>query len=180
MVEEVGAQELRDGERPEAVADRLEDLLLKKGAEEGAPLGGTRGTEAATGTREGQQVLAVTAVAEDASESLAEVATVEKGVDDLVEQAAPTATGGLVAPLPRPLDLVVDLLDEAIQGRGLGAARPVDGGTSSGQEIGPPAPRAFDEEADRKRAETVEYWAEKRSLALYATSRVSGFWIWWL
>jgi acetyl-CoA carboxylase carboxyltransferase component len=32
---------------------------------------------------------------------------------------------------------------------------------------------AFDEEADRKRAETVEYWAEKRSLALYATSRVS-------
>jgi acetyl-CoA carboxylase carboxyltransferase component len=31
----------------------------------------------------------------------------------------------------------------------------------------------FDEEADRQRAEAVEYWAEKRSLALYATSRVS-------
>ena len=31
----------------------------------------------------------------------------------------------------------------------------------------------FDEEADRKRAEIVEYWMEKRSLGLYATSRVS-------
>ena len=31
----------------------------------------------------------------------------------------------------------------------------------------------FDEEADAKRAAGVEYWAEKRSLGLYATSRVS-------
>ena len=31
----------------------------------------------------------------------------------------------------------------------------------------------FDEEADARRAAGVEYWAEKRSLALYATSRVS-------
>jgi acetyl-CoA carboxylase carboxyltransferase component len=31
----------------------------------------------------------------------------------------------------------------------------------------------FDEEADAARAAGVEYWAEKRSLALYATSRVS-------
>ena len=31
----------------------------------------------------------------------------------------------------------------------------------------------FDEEADRKRAETAEYWAEERSKGLFATSRVS-------
>ncbi|MEE9277547.1 MAG: carboxyl transferase domain-containing protein [Dehalococcoidia bacterium] len=31
----------------------------------------------------------------------------------------------------------------------------------------------FDEEADAKRVADVEYWAERRSLALYATSRVS-------
>ena len=31
----------------------------------------------------------------------------------------------------------------------------------------------FDEEADRKRAEVAEYWAEERSKGLYATSRVS-------
>ena len=31
----------------------------------------------------------------------------------------------------------------------------------------------FDEAADAERAATVEYWAEERSLALYATSRVS-------
>ncbi len=31
----------------------------------------------------------------------------------------------------------------------------------------------FDEEADAKRAANVEYWAEERSLGLYATSRVS-------
>ena len=31
----------------------------------------------------------------------------------------------------------------------------------------------FDEEADAKRAAAVEHWAEKRSLGLYATSRVS-------
>ncbi len=31
----------------------------------------------------------------------------------------------------------------------------------------------FDEEADRKRAEIAEYWAEERSKGLYATSRVS-------
>ena len=33
--------------------------------------------------------------------------------------------------------------------------------------------REFDEEADKKRAEIVEYWMEKRSLGLFATSRVS-------
>jgi acetyl-CoA carboxylase carboxyltransferase component len=31
----------------------------------------------------------------------------------------------------------------------------------------------FDEEADAKRAAMAEYWAEERSLGLYATSRVS-------
>ncbi|MAQ08867.1 MAG: hypothetical protein CMQ11_03370 [Gammaproteobacteria bacterium] len=31
----------------------------------------------------------------------------------------------------------------------------------------------FDEEADAKRAETAEYWAEERSKGLFATSRVS-------
>jgi acetyl-CoA carboxylase carboxyltransferase component len=31
----------------------------------------------------------------------------------------------------------------------------------------------FDEEADRKRAEVAEHWAEERSKGLYATSRVS-------
>ena len=31
----------------------------------------------------------------------------------------------------------------------------------------------FDEEADTKRAEFAEYWAEERSKGLYATSRVS-------
>jgi len=31
----------------------------------------------------------------------------------------------------------------------------------------------FDEEADSKRAETAEYWAEERSKGLFATSRVS-------
>ena len=31
----------------------------------------------------------------------------------------------------------------------------------------------YDEEADAKRAATVEYWAEERSKGLYATSRVS-------
>jgi acetyl-CoA carboxylase carboxyltransferase component len=31
----------------------------------------------------------------------------------------------------------------------------------------------FDEEADRQRAETAEFWAEERSKGLFATSRVS-------
>jgi acetyl-CoA carboxylase carboxyltransferase component len=31
----------------------------------------------------------------------------------------------------------------------------------------------FDEEADLKRAETAEFWAEERSKGLFATSRVS-------
>ncbi len=31
----------------------------------------------------------------------------------------------------------------------------------------------FDEEANAKRAETAEYWAEERSKGLFATSRVS-------
>jgi acetyl-CoA carboxylase carboxyltransferase component len=33
--------------------------------------------------------------------------------------------------------------------------------------------QAFDEEANNKRVETVEYWAEERSKGLFATSRVS-------
>ncbi|MXY79833.1 MAG: acyl-CoA carboxylase subunit beta, partial [Chloroflexi bacterium] len=33
--------------------------------------------------------------------------------------------------------------------------------------------QTWDEAADRKRAEGVEYWMERRSLGLYATSRVS-------
>ena len=53
---------------------------------------------------DGRFILAVTAVAEHTSEPSMEVAAVEKGVDDLVEQAAPAVTGGLVALFPRPLD----------------------------------------------------------------------------
>ena len=45
----------------------------------------------------------------------------------------------------------------SIVGRGAAARRGID----------------FDEEADAKRAAAVEHWAEKRSLGLYATSRVS-------
>jgi hypothetical protein len=45
-----------------------------------------------------------------------EVAAVDEGVDDTVDQAAPAAVGRLEALLPLPLDLLVALLHQAVEG----------------------------------------------------------------
>lgn len=92
------------------------DFFPQQGSEHGPSLGRAGRTEAATGTGEGQQVLGSTGVAEDAGEAVLEVAAVDEGVDDTVDEAAPAAVGRLEALLPMPLDLFVALLHQAVEG----------------------------------------------------------------
>ena len=42
-----------------------------------------------TGTGEGKQILALTGITEDPGEVVLEIATIEKGVDDCIDEAAP-------------------------------------------------------------------------------------------
>lgn len=115
VMEKVGTQELWNSERPHAVRYRLDDLLAQEGAEEGAALGGAGGAEAAAGTGEGEEVLAVAGIAEDAGKAPLEVATVEEGVDDIVDEAAPMAAGALEALLPLDFRGLVPCVDQVIE-----------------------------------------------------------------
>jgi len=45
-----------------------------------------------------------------------EVAAVDEGVDDAVDEAAPASVGRLEALLPSPLDLLVALLHQTVEG----------------------------------------------------------------
>ncbi len=54
-------------------------------------------------------------VTEDAGEAALEIAAVEEGVDDAVAQTPPAAVGPLEALLPLAPDLVVALIDQAVQ-----------------------------------------------------------------
>lgn len=128
-VKEERAQQLGDRERPETVAHALQYLLLKEGSEHGCSLRRTRGTEPSSSTREGEQILALAGVAVDARESSIQVTTVAEGVDDIVDETSPASVPGLEAFFPGPLDILVAVLDEPVEGRGLRTSRPIDGWT---------------------------------------------------
>ena len=93
----------------------LEDLLAQQGAEDGPSLGRAGGAESSAGEGEGEDVLTLADVADDTGKAVFEVATVEKGVDDLVDETPPAAVGGLESLLPQSLDLLVAPLDQAVQ-----------------------------------------------------------------
>ena len=106
------------------MADLLEDLLPQEGAEDGGPLRRARGTESSPSAGECHQLLGPARVAVDAGESALEVTvawkagtTALKGQDHLIDRAAPVAVGALESLLPGALDLLVALVDEAIQRR---------------------------------------------------------------
>jgi hypothetical protein len=111
----MGAQELWDRESPHAVRHRLDDFFAQEGAEDGSPLGSAGAAETAARAGEGEEVLAVAGVAEDAGETAVEVATVEEGVDDIVDEAAPAAAGTLEALLPLTLDGLVACVDQVVE-----------------------------------------------------------------
>ena len=94
----------------------LGDFFPQEHSEHGPSLGCTGRAEAATGTGEREQVLGSTGVTEDSGETVLEIAAVDEGVDDTVEEAAPATEGRLEALLPSPLDLFVALLHQAVEG----------------------------------------------------------------
>ncbi len=73
-MKEVGSQELRNGEGPEAVPHLLHDLVAQQDAEHRPQLGRARRAESSTRTGEGQRVLGPAGVTEDAGEDALEIA----------------------------------------------------------------------------------------------------------
>jgi hypothetical protein len=116
------------------VSDVLDHVLGQENAEERAPLGGTRGAEAAPLAREGDEVLGAALGAADPGEAAVEEAAVEKAVDRVLDAATPEAEAALEVLLPAPLDLVVEGVDEPIQRRVSRPARAIEGTTRRGQK----------------------------------------------
>ena len=119
VVEEVRPQHLGDGEGPQVMPDLLEHLFGEQDAEQSPPLGGTRRTEPPLLAGERDQVLGPAAVAAHAGEAVVVDAAVEKGIDGLLDGAAPEPVAGREALLPLALDLLVGALAEAVQRRAL-------------------------------------------------------------
>ena len=115
-MKEERSQELRHGEGPEMMTHIFGDFFPQESSEHGSSLGRTGRAKAATGTGEGQQVLVLAGVTEDAGEAVLEVAAVEEGIDDAVEETAPATIGRLEALLPPLLDFLVALPHQAVEG----------------------------------------------------------------
>jgi hypothetical protein len=89
VMEEVGPNQLGNGEHPLRVADLLEDLLAKQRTKDGRPFRRTGGTEHAPATGEGNQVLRPTLVAIDPGKPTPEVAARLEGEHHAVDEPAP-------------------------------------------------------------------------------------------
>ncbi len=139
-MQEVGAQELRQRERPKAVADVLHHLLAQEDSQDGTAFGVAARADAAAGTGEGDQVLVLAGVADHSREAPLEDAAVEKGVHRIIETPAPAAIRPLETHLPRGLDRVVDLLDQRVERGRLRSARPIDARAWRCQGREPPLP----------------------------------------
>jgi len=90
-MKEKRSQELGHGEGSQTVTHLLDDFFPEKGSEHRPSLGRAGRAESATGTGEGEEILPLASITEDASEAVLVVAAVEEGVDDLVDEAAPAA-----------------------------------------------------------------------------------------
>ena len=124
-VPEVGAQELGQGEGPQAVADLFNHLLAQEGSENGASFGVAGRADAASLAGEGDQVLVLAGVTDHPGEAMLEISAIEKGVDESIEIAPPTAVRGLEPLLPGGLDRVVVLLDQGVERGCLRSAWPI-------------------------------------------------------
>jgi hypothetical protein len=108
------------------VADLFYHLLAQEGSENGATFGVAGGADAASFAGEGDQVLVLAGVTDYPGEAALEIAAIEKGVDESIETAPPSAVRGLETLLPRALDRVVVLLDQGEERGCLRSARPID------------------------------------------------------
>jgi hypothetical protein len=103
----------------------------------------------------------VTAVrASDTSKARLKPAAVKIGVDDIVDEGSPEAVALLEALLPNALNLVVQCLDQAIQGRLLRLASTIeaDSSTLGGQGKAPSLSQRgrTQPSSDRKKAQSQE------------------------
>lgn len=122
---EVGAKELGDGEDPLNMADVSDYLVLEKCGELGSALGPAGRAEPAPFAGKGEQVLGGAIGTADAGEASLEDAAVEIPRDHAVEEAAPEAVPALEEVFPGPFDPLVQGLEQRVQGRVGGPARPI-------------------------------------------------------
>lgn len=80
-------------------------------------LGRTGRAEAAPLAREGNQVFGAAFVTAHAGEAVVEDAAVEEGVGGGLRRPSPEPVLALEVLFPRALDLLVELLDQVVQGR---------------------------------------------------------------
>jgi hypothetical protein len=106
------------------VPDLLKDVVRQEGSESGGALCRARGAEPSFLARERQQVLEATAPTAQASEAALEDPAVQVAEDGRLDEDAPEAVvlgEGLV---PEPLDLLVEGLQQPIEGGGTWAPGP--------------------------------------------------------
>jgi hypothetical protein len=125
VMHEVGAKELGDGEYPLRMADVSDHLVVEESGELGSALGAAGRAEPAPIAGKGEQVLGGAIGTADAGEASLEDAAVEVPRDHAVEEAAPEAVPALEEVFPGPLDPLVEGLEQHVQGRLGGPARPI-------------------------------------------------------
>jgi hypothetical protein len=115
VVQEEDSQHLRDGERPQAVADLLDHLPGEERPEQRPALCSTGEAEPVPLAGEGDEVFGPARGAAHPRDAAVEDAAVEEGVDRVLYAAAPEAVAALEVLLPAPLDLVVEGVDEGVE-----------------------------------------------------------------
>ena len=90
-IRKIGSQKLGYSERPKTMTHLLDHFLAQEGAEEYSALRRAGGAEPSSGAGEGKEILVLASFTEDAGEAVLEVAAVEKGVHDSLDEAAPAA-----------------------------------------------------------------------------------------
>lgn len=113
--------------------DRQQELALEPVAPEGQALGVAGRTEVAALAAEGKQELGPAVAATHPREARLEQAAIEKLLDHLTDHRSPWTVAVLEALLAARDELCEVILNEPVERRGLGTARPVDTGAGSGQ-----------------------------------------------
>ncbi len=108
------------------MANLLENLVCQEGCKGSRSFGATAGAETSPLTACRHQELVAAVPAFDAGETCFEPAAFKIPLDDVVDKTSPEAVALLEAILPEPLGLVVESLDEQVQGSLLGIAGAIE------------------------------------------------------
>ena len=141
MMQKVRAQHLGDHEDPLGVTDLLEHILRQQRRRRRRPLRRARRAQLPRLAREGEQELLSAIRAADPHEAVLIETAVEVPSDLLVDEAPPEPVPPLEALLPLALHLVVQRIEEAVQGCRARVPRPVQATRLCGQDDAPCLPQ---------------------------------------